>query len=84
MAVLPERLVREGLERGVLVEVRPANPVEVGVNVLLRKKRTPKVCHRTIPDILASGGLISLSIYIGRTFHPCPFIRGDVIFHQIV
>ena len=44
MAVLPERLVRDGLERGVLVEVlRRAKPVEVGFNIALRKKRTPKV-----------------------------------------
>jgi hypothetical protein len=42
-AVLPERLVREGLERGVLVEVlRRAKPVEVAFKVALRKRRTPK------------------------------------------
>jgi DNA-binding transcriptional LysR family regulator len=43
MAVLPERLVREGLERGALVEVlRRAKPVEVSFKVALRKRRTPK------------------------------------------
>ena len=43
MAVLPERLVRDGLERGVLVEVlRRAKPVEVAFKVALRKRRTPK------------------------------------------
>lgn len=44
MAVLPELLVPNGLERGVLVEVlRRVKPVEVGFNVALRKKRAPKV-----------------------------------------
>jgi DNA-binding transcriptional LysR family regulator len=43
MAVLPERLVRDGLDRGALVEVlRRAKAVEVGFKVALRKRRTPK------------------------------------------
>jgi len=43
ISVLPERLVREGLERGVLVEVlRHAKPVEVEFKVAVRKRRTPK------------------------------------------
>jgi LysR family nitrogen assimilation transcriptional regulator len=43
IAVLPERLVRDGLERGLLVEVlRHGRPVEVGINLAFRKRRTPK------------------------------------------
>jgi DNA-binding transcriptional LysR family regulator len=42
ISVLPERLVRDGLERGLLVEVlRHAKPVEVAFKVGLRKRRTP-------------------------------------------
>jgi DNA-binding transcriptional LysR family regulator len=43
IAVLPERLVREGLERGLLVEVlRHGKPVEVGFKVAVRKRMSPK------------------------------------------
>jgi len=43
IAVLPERLVRDGLERGMLVEVLyRAKQVEVGFKVALQKRRTPK------------------------------------------
>jgi hypothetical protein len=43
MAVLPERLVRDSLERGLLVEVlRRAKAVEIAFKLALRKRRTPK------------------------------------------
>ncbi len=44
ISVLPQRLVRDAFEQGVLVEVlRHGKPVEVGFKVALRKRRTPRL-----------------------------------------
>jgi DNA-binding transcriptional LysR family regulator len=58
MAVLPQRLVRDSLQRGLLIEVlRRAKPVEVVFKLALRKRRTAKfIIERYLEFLQAEEG----------------------------